>query len=467
LVALVGDGPVSDPSLDPDGPHNFENIADWLDAVERVGDRMSVNGIGPGDPIQLVAERRNPALDANGIDNLAVTLHFWTNQQCEYRVEVSHPISAPDPCSYYEAFDQPPPENCLGPFEPRADHVAMWTGLEVLIFGGVSATTEVGSLVTGLGFDPATEVWRDLAPSPVAVTSWPSNDPMWTGEQLHIVGSMRDEQDWSVVVLTYRPETDLWQVSPPRPTEPGVYATPGAAVWTGSGIVLAGGDVNAPSNEAWVFDPTSQEWRQIEDMPTQPMEGVEAAVGDDTAYFVGGYPGAPTAALDFETLEWRDITDLEQSSLEDHVLVWTGDTLIVVGGHSGPSQVDTVALYDPRSDTWTVSSPMPIVASERTDAIWTGEELIVWGGYATYGNEPDNDGDFVIGDGAAYNPETDTWRTLSESPLGDRCDHTLTWTGTEMLVFGGLPVCGEPNVLGYGDAALYDPESDSWRLTSR
>lgn len=182
LVALVGDGPVTDPSLDPNGPDEFESIANWLDAAERVGDTMSVNGLSPGDPIQLIAERRNPALEANRIDNLAVTFHFWTNQDCEYRVEVSDPISAPDPCSYYAVFGQPPPEECLGPFEPRAQHVAIWTGSEVLVYGGVSATTEAGFLVTGLGFDPATGSWRELARSPVAVSSWPSNEPMWTGE---------------------------------------------------------------------------------------------------------------------------------------------------------------------------------------------------------------------------------------------------------------------------------------------
>ena len=87
------------------------------------------------------------------------------------------------------------------------------------------------------------------------------------------------------------------------------------------------------------------------------------------------------------------------------------------------------------------------------------------GRFATYGTAPDSDGDYVIGDGAAYNPETDAWRILAESPLGERCDHTLTWTGTEMLAFGGLPQCGDPNVLAYGDAALYDPGSDSWRST--
>lgn len=38
---------------------------------------------------------------------------------------------------------------------------------------------------------------------------------------------------------------------------------------------------------------------------------------------------------------------------------------------------------------------------------------------------------------------------------------TLTWTGSEMLIFGGVPACGD---YASGEAALYYPETDSWRL---
>ena len=94
--------------------------------------------------------------------------------------------------------------------------------------------------------------------------------------------------------------------------------------------------------------------------------------------------------------------------------------------------------------------------------MWTGTEVIVWGGYATYGPIGDA-GSSVHGDGAAYNPTTNEWRLLAESPLGPRCDHSSTWTESGVLVFGGLPRCGDPGVLALGSAAIYDPVTDGWR----
>lgn len=458
LVALVGDGPVFDSSLHPDGSGSYGDVADWLEAAERAEDEVTVTGISPGDPLQLMVERRNPTLAEAGIENLAVTFLFWTNQECEYRVEVTEPISSPDPCRFYVVFDHTPPDQCLDSFSLRASHVGVWTGTEVLIYGGMHSLTDSDPLATGLAFDPATGKWRELADAPVGAGLGYGRNAVWTGEHLHVAAVTRDGDDYPVVVLTYTPDTDTWELSPPRPDQ---NATPGGVVWTGSEVVMAGGDTNFLSNHAWAYNPLQRTWRQLDDMPTEPMEAIEAVVADGEAYFIGGYPDAPTVALDLTTLEWRNIADLENSMIEDHQLVWTGETVVVIGGHEGPSHVPVLRIYNPDTDSWTESAPMPVEARERSDVVWTGIELIVWGGFATYGNETDSDRDFVFADGAAYNPLTDTWRTLSESPLTDRCDHTLTWTGTEMLVFGGLPLCGD---LAAGDAALYNPETDTWRL---
>lgn len=80
--------------------------------------------------------------------------------------------------------------------------------------------------------------------------------------------------------------------------------------------------------------------------------------------------------------------------------------------------------------------------------IWSDEEVIVWGGRA---NET---GGTVFGDGAAYDPKSDSWRMLSDSPLEARWGHVAAWTGEEMLIVGGF--------VG-GDGAAYRPGDDSWR----
>ena len=81
--------------------------------------------------------------------------------------------------------------------------------------------------------------------------------------------------------------------------------------------------------------------------------------------------------------------------------------------------------------------------------VWTGHELIGWGGGCC--------GD-VSDDGSAYNPETNTWRTLAEAPIGGQQSPAGAWTGHELVILSGSAPDGKP-VAG----AAYDPTSDAWR----
>ena len=63
-------------------------------------------------------------------------------------------------------------------------------------------------------------------------------------------------------------------------------------------------------------------------------------------------------------------------------------------------------------------------------AVWTGSEMIVWGGV--------NGGNFLFNTGGRYNPSTDSWRatSITNAPSA-RYLHTAVWTGSEMIVWGG------------------------------
>jgi hypothetical protein len=60
-------------------------------------------------------------------------------------------------------------------------------------------------------------------------------------------------------------------------------------------------------------------------------------------------------------------------------------------------------------------------------SVWTGRELIVWGTAVCVNVRPR--------DGAAYDPATDSWRSIAEGPI-ELTDATAVWTGSEMIVFG-------------------------------
>ena len=81
-------------------------------------------------------------------------------------------------------------------------------------------------------------------------------------------------------------------------------------------------------------------------------------------------------------------------------------------------------------DTWTATSTIgaPVARVFHT-AVWTGSEMIVWGGVDFSG---------YLNTGSRYNPTTDSWTATStaSAPAG-REIHTAVWTGSEMIIWGG------------------------------
>ena len=466
LVSLIGDGSVYDPSLEPETEGSYPTVTAWLSAAGRVHDVLSEKGYGYNEPFQLFIERRNPGLREVGIDHLSLTLSFWVNQDCQLRVESGEVISAPDPCLYAELYQSGAgPAGCDAPFEPRAGHVAVWTGDELLIYGGTSGTHDVPPLITGLGFDPESGSWRDLSPSPQDLAWWPTLPAVWADDEMMVVGRTFGDDSQTILVLSYAPAEDVWSVSPPLPAD---RMAVGGVAWTGTEFILVGGDLNYPDDTAWAYNPSEEEWRQLPDPEIEPVEGIEGVWTGSEAIFFGGYTGptaSPGVAYNPASGTWRHLPSTSGDWIEGHGLVWTGQHVLVYSGHTGPGHPDRVLLYNPETDAWSESSPIPIAASERLAGAWTGDRLIIWGGYATYREHDDSDA--VFGEGASYDPVTDTWTALPPAPLADRCDHTGTWTGILFVVFGGMTTCGSPQILADGNAAAYDPTTNKWQPLSR
>ena len=82
-------------------------------------------------------------------------------------------------------------------------------------------------------------------------------------------------------------------------------------------------------------------------------------------------------------------------------------------------------------DDWTATSStnVPEGRSAHT-AVWTGSEMIVWGGV---GSSTD------LNTGGRYNASMDSWAPTSttNNVPSTRASHTAIWTGSEMMVWGG------------------------------
>src|SRR5262249_53529782 len=145
---------------------------------------------------------------------------------------------------------------------------------------------------------------------------------------------------------------------------------------------------------------------------------------------------------------------------------WSGAELLVWGGSGGvfpDVALGDGAAYDPVNDRWrplgSTGAPVPRWAHT---AVWTGTELIVFGGL---GCGSGASGPRLCGVGARYRPGQDSWASMSqEGAPSARSGHTAIWTGTEMWIWGGSAErCADGSSGPCADGAAYDPARDRWR----
>jgi hypothetical protein len=122
--------------------------------------------------------------------------------------------------------------------------------------------------------------------------------------------------------------------------------------------------------------------------------------------------------------------------------------MIVWGGSSGSAELNTGGRYNPVADSWaaTSTSNAPTARYSHT-VIWTGSEMIVWGGSPRSNT------------GGRYNPVADSWTATSTTNAPTARDyHTAVWTGSEMIVWGGS--VGTSTYENTG--GRYNPATESW-----
>ena len=129
----------------------------------------------------------------------------------------------------------------------------------------------------------------------------------------------------------------------------------------------------------------------------------------------------------------------------------SGTVTVTVTNPDGEVATKTNAFFFASGGQWSSlsTSGAHSVWSDST-AVWTGSKMIVWGGVSA-GNE--------LNAGTAYDPVSDTWTPISTSGApSPRYLHGSVWTGSRMVIWGGRNSSGER----YFDGKLYDPATNTW-----
>ena len=352
--------------------------------------------------------------------------------------------------------------------EARQHHSAVWTGTRMIVWGGVGSGGPQGSndLNNGGIYDPQTDSWSLTGTSLVgAPTDRYYQTAIWTGTEMIIWGGRglsgaTGSGGYDSAGGRYNPATDTWQ-----PTS--TVNVPGqrkwhVAVWTGTEMLIWGGDGPGPDNgNGGRYNPATDTWVAMNQNGQPPLSYWVAGVWTGSEMLVWGGTGRNDGRYNPATDTWRPmntpVISRQYAGPYGHSVVWTGSEMIIWGGRSGLGTAlqNTGGVYVPSTDTWrltaTVGAPDPRYSHT---AVWTGGEMIVWGG--TGGANTGNTG-------ARYDPATNTWAVTSvtASTPSRRGVHTAVWTGSEMIVWGG-----RDGSTAYDSGGRYDPATDTWQPTS-
>jgi hypothetical protein len=348
----------------------------------------------------------------------------------------------------------------------RWNHTAVWTGTEMIVWGGYSGEDDTN---TGGRYNPTTGTWTPTSTGSNVPAIRESHTAVWTGTEMIVWGGDSVLVGFLNTGGRFAPSSDTWMATAMGANVPAVRSLH-AAVWTGSEMIVWGGTNDLGfTDTGGRYSPAADGWA-----PTSVGTGVPAARGYHTAVWTGSemivWGGSSdsghlnTGARYRVSPEGWTATSVGAnvpSTRYLHTAVWTGSEMIVWGGFSGTHYVNTGGRYSPSGDAWTAMSTgngTPATRGYHT-AVWTGTEMIVWGGYYYDGS------DHVLGSGGRYDPASDAW--AATAGWADRRDrHTAVWTGSEMIVWGGESVSPPAAAVTLNTGGRYSPATDSWSSTS-
>jgi len=272
----------------------------------------------------------------------------------------------------------------------------------------------------------------------------------------------------------YDPASDRWRaVGTGGAPEARYHHT---AVYTGTRVLVWGGvgcgGLNLSCGNGASYDPAGAQWTPLVQTSAPSPRGLHSAVWTGSQMIVWGGEDFGTRALfsdgarfDESRSEWLAMsTTGAPSARRFHAAVWTGSRMFVWGGDRSATADEGLgdgALYDPAGDAWTpVTSTGAPAARYRHTAVWTGSEVVIWGGL-----ERGASGEIVPrGDGARYDPARDSWTLLPAAGAPSaRSGHSAVWTGRQMIIWGGAAQrCADGSSGSCADGASYDPATDRW-----
>lgn len=316
-------------------------------------------------------------------------------------------------------------------------------GLLVAARPGEEATLTAGPRLSAAADGLAPGEARPLPKAPLSGRSTMAS--VWTGTEMLLWGGdgHRQHDDGAA----YDPRRASWRLLPHGPL---AARNAPAAVWTGKEMLLWGG--NATGNDyadGAAFDPVAGTWRRIADAPVRSLGGPIGLWTGTEMLVLAGLNGYDAVAYNPASDTWRRLPRLPgQLTGPEPAVVWTGSHVVAVLTEGQGSSQTRLFTMDPAGDTWTALPRLGDGSTQRgagptpmggglTRLAWTGDRLLAVAGRTV----------------AVLSPDATSWSGSVQLPENLTVGIAFSvWTGTELI----LPSVGD-------DVIIIDPARRTWR----
>jgi len=254
----------------------------------------------------------------------------------------------------------------------RKLHTATWTGNEMIVWGGFSCPI-CNRFNTGGRYNPSTDSW-----TATSTTNAPSgrdlHTAVWTGTEMIVWGGFNalGNIDFNTGGR-YNPSTDSW-IATSTTNAPEARASH-TAIWTSSEmIVWGGGNLGGAVNTGGRYDPIRDSWTatSITDAPTARSGHTAAWTGSEMIVWGGTICCPPIyfntgGRYNPRTDSWTATsTTNAPTGRAFHTAVWTDNEMIVWGGSGDSGVVNTGGRYCAQSGPTPTPTTTPTATPTAT-----------------------------------------------------------------------------------------------------
>lgn len=353
------------------------------------------------------------------------------------------PIVSPPTVSPIPSTGEPPVASWRplpkAPIVGRIGAGVVWTGEEMIVWGGVSRQGTIEPVGDGAAYDPVAASWRGIAPAPSGVLGAVGAGAAWTGSTA--VFWAGNSPDGPTAGGVYDPTTDTWQRMPDGPLGPREGYV---SVWTGTELLIVGGTSGDGFAQpvAAAFDPRAGSWRLLPSLNQLGALRPTGAVWNGERVFLAGSrylcpeEGSACAEVSPVFLAYDPFTDevdqidlarapVDEQSVSSLAPVgWTGERIVLSLSEGAPS--DRLVFYEPGNERWLIGAVAGCTAEVDgyAQAAWVGDRYVVPCGTDRI---------------QVYDVDSDVWTTIvaGRSPLNARIGSAIVWSGSDLIAWSG------------------------------